>query len=224
MIVVVDGVDGIKVQTEQAWEFAREYNQPCAIFINKLDRERADFSRAFQEAAELFEPKPIILQLPIGAEADFKGVVDLINGQAYIYDEDGKAKKSDVPADMQELVESERENLIENIAEADDELIERYLEGETLTEEDLRTALRAGTQNRTFVPVLCGAATRNIGIDLLMDLIVSALPSPVDRGSQKGTDPKSGDETEREPDPAAPFSAYVVKTLADPYAGRLTIF
>jgi elongation factor G len=224
VIVVVDGVDGIKVQTEQAWEFAREYNQPCAIFINKLDRERADFSRAFQEAAELFEPKPIILQLPIGAEADFRGVVDLINGQAYIYDEDGKAKKSDVPADMQDLVESERENLIENLAEADDELIERYLEGETLTEEDLRTALRAGTQNRIFVPVLCGAATRNIGIDLLMDLIVSALPSPVDRGPQKGTDPKSGDETEREPDPAAPFSAYVVKTLADPYAGRLTIF
>ncbi len=224
VIVVIDGVDGIKVQTEQAWEFAKEYNQPCAIFINKLDRERADFSRAFQEAAELFEPKPIILQLPIGAEADFKGVVDLINGQAYVYDEDGKAKKTDVPADMQELVESERENLIENIAEADDELIERYLEGETLTDEDLKTALRTGTQNRTFVPVVCGAATRNIGIDLLMDLIVSALPSPVDRGPKKGTDPKSGDEIEREPDPAAPFSAYVVKTLADPYAGRLTIF
>jgi elongation factor G len=224
VIVVIDGVDGIKVQTEQAWEFAKRYNQPCAIFINKLDRERADFLRAFQDAAELFAPKPIILQLPIGAEADFKGVVDLINGQAYVYDEDGKAQKTDVPADMQERVDSERENLIENIAEADDELIERYLEGETLTDEDLKTALRAGTQNRTFVPVLCGAATRNIGIDFLMDLIISALPSPVDRGAKVGTDPKSGDEIERGPDPAAPFSAYVVKTLADPYAGRLTIF
>ena len=224
VIVVIDGVDGIKVQTEMAWEFAKTYNQPSAIFINKLDRERADFSRAFQEAAELFEPKPIILQLPIGAEADFKGVVDLINGQAYVYDEDGKAQKTDVPADMQELVDSERENLIENIAEADDELIERYLEGETLTDEDLKTALRTGTQNRTFVPVLCGAATRNIGIDFLMDLIINALPSPVDRGPKMGTDPKSGDEIERGPDPEAPFSAYVVKTLADPYAGRLTIF
>jgi elongation factor G len=224
VIVVIDGVDGIKVQTEMAWEFAKTYNQPRAIFINKLDRERADFSRAFQEAAELFEPKPIILQLPIGAEADFKGVVDLINGQAYVYDEDGKAQKTDVPADMQELVDSERENLIENIAEADDELIERYLEGETLTDEDLKTALRTGTQNRTFVPVLCGAATRNIGIDFLMDLIINALPSPVDRGPKMGTDPKSGDEIERGPDPEAPFSAYVVKTLADPYAGRLTIF
>lgn len=223
VIVVIDAVDGIKVQTEQAWEFAKDYNQPCAIFINKLDRERADFSRTFQDAVELFEPKPIILQLPIGAEADFKGVVDLISGQAYLYGEDGKAQKSDVPADMQDQVESEKENLIENIAEADDELIERYLEGEELTDEDLRTALRTGTQNRIFVPVVCGSATKNIGIDFLMDLIVSALPSPLDRGSKIGKDPKNGEEIERSPDPEAPFSAYVVKTVADPYAGRLTI-
>ena len=224
VIVAIDAVDGVKVQTEQGWEFAKKYNQPCAIFINKLDRERADFSRAFQDAVDIFEPKPIILQLPIGAENDFKGVVDLISGQAYVYDENGKAQKTDVPADMQELVESEKENLIENIAEADDDLIERYLEGETLSDEDLRTALRAGTQNRTFVPVLCGAATKNIGIDLLMDFIISALPSPLDYGPKMGTDPKSGDEIERAPDPEAPFSAFVVKTLADPYAGRLTIF
>lgn len=224
VVVVIDAVDGVKVQTEKAWEFAKEYDQPCAIFINKLDRERADFFRAFQYAADIFEPKPIILQLPIGVEADFKGVVDLISGQAYVYDENGKAQKTDVPADMQELVESEKENLIENIAEADDELIERYLEGETLSNEDLRAALRTGTQNRTFVPVLCGAATNNIGIDLLMDLIVSALPSPLDRGPKMGTDPGNGSEIERAPDPDAPFSAFVVKTLADPYAGRLTIF
>ena len=224
VIVLVDAVDGVKVQTEQGWEFAREYNQPCAIFINKLDRERADFSRAFEEAVELFDPKPIILQLPIGAEAEFKGVVDLISGQAYVYDDDGKAQKTDVPADMQDQVESEQENLIENIAEADDELIERYLEGETLTEEDLKNALKTGTQNRTFVPVVCGSATKNIGIDLVMDLVVSALPSPLDRGPKMGRDPDSGDEIERMPDPDAPFSAYVVKTLADPYAGRLTIF
>ncbi|MEE4265676.1 MAG: elongation factor G [Desulfobacteraceae bacterium] len=224
VIVAIDAVDGVKVQTEQAWEYAKEYNQPCAIFINKLDRERADFSRAFQDAADIFEPKPIVLQLPIGAENDFKGVVDLISSQAYIYDENGKAQKTDIPADMQDLVESEKETLIENIAEADDELIERYLEGETLSDEDLRNALRAGTQNRTFVPVLCGSATKNIGIDLLMDFIISALPSPLDHGPKMGTDPKSGNEIERAPDPAAPFSAYVIKTLADPYAGRLTIF
>ncbi len=224
VVVVVDAVDGVKVQTEQAWEFAKQFDQPCAIFINKLDRERADFSRAFQDAADIFEPKPIILQLPIGTEADFKGIVDLISGQAYVYDEDGKARKSDVPADMQELVESEKENLIENIAEADDELVERYLEGETLSEEDLKAALRKGTQACTFVPVVCGSATKNIGIDLLMDVIIDALPSPLDRGPKKGTDPANGNEIERAPDPDAPFSAFVVKTLADPYAGRLTIF
>jgi len=224
VVVVVDAVDGVKVQTEQAWEFAKQFDQPCAIFINKLDRERADFSRAFQDAADIFEPKPIILQLPIGKEADFKGIVDLISGQAYVYDEGGKAKKSDVPADMQELVESEKENLIENIAEADDELVERYLEGETLSEEDLKAALRKGTQACTFVPVVCGSATKNIGIDLLMDVIIAALPSPLDRGPKKGTDPANGNEIERAPDPDAPFSAFVVKTLADPYAGRLTIF
>jgi elongation factor G len=223
-LVVIDAVDGIKVQTEQAWEFARDFGQPCIIFINKLDRERADFSRAFQDAVEIFEPKPIILQLPIGAEADFKGLVDLISGKAYIYDEKGKAQKSDIPADMQELVESEKENLIENIAEADDDLVERYLEGEALTEEELRGALRKGTLSRTFVPVVCGSATKNVGIDILMDLIIDVMPSPSDRGSRTGTDPATGNEIERAPDPDAPFSGFVIKTLADPYAGRLTIF
>ena len=127
-VVVIDAVDGVKVQTELAWEFAKEFNQPCVIFINKLDRERADFNRTFEDAKVSFEPKPIILQLPIGAEAEFKGIVDLIRNQAYIYDADGKPKKEDIPAEMQDLVESEREALIENIAEADDALIERYLE------------------------------------------------------------------------------------------------
>jgi elongation factor G len=215
-LVVIDAVDGVKVQTEQAWEFARRFDQPCLIFINKLDRERADFSRAFQEAGGIFEPKPIILQLPIGAEADFKGIVDLISGKAYIYDADRKAQKSDVPAEMQEMVATEKESLIENIAEADDELIERYLEGEELSEQDLRAALRKGTLARIFVPVICGSATKNIGIDLLMNLIVD--------GPKIGTDPTTGEKIERGPDPEAPFSAFVVKTLADPYAGRLTIF
>jgi len=223
-LVVIDAVDGVKVQTEQAWEFAKNFQQPCMIVINKLDRERADFARAFKEVSEIFDPKPIILQLPIGAEDNFKGVVDLISGQAYVYNEDGKAQKSEIPADMQDEVDSEKENLIENIAEADDDLVERYLEGEELTEEELRTALRKGTLTRTFVPVVCSSATQNIGIDLLMNLIVESMPSPMDRGSRAGTDPAGGGEIERMPDPDEPFSAFVVKTLADPYAGRLTIF
>ena len=223
-LIVIDAVDGVKVQTEQGWEFAAELGQPLAIFINKLDRERADFSRTLKDASDCFEPKPIILQLPIGAEADFKGVVDLISKKAYIYDENGKAAVVDIPEDMKDTVESERENLIENIVEADDELVERYLEGETLSDDDLITALRKGTLSRTFVPVICGSATSSIGIDLLMDFINSTMPSPIDRGSKFGVVPDSDTEIERAPDPSGPFSAFVVKTLADPYAGRLTIF
>ncbi|MGD9235113.1 MAG: elongation factor G [Desulfobacterales bacterium] len=224
VVVVVDAVDGIKVQTELAWEFAKEFNLPCVIFINRLDRERADFNRTFEDAKVSFEPKPIILQLPIGSESEFKGVVDLIRNQAFVYGADGKAKKEDIPADMQDLVESEREALVENIAEADDSLIEKYLEGEALSDEELNAALRSGTLSHTFVPVICGSATKNIGINLLMDFIVTTMPSPIDRGPKKGADPDSGTEIERAPDENAPFSGYVIKTLADPYAGRLTIF
>jgi elongation factor G len=223
-VMVVDAVDGVKVQTEQASEYAKEFHQPCLIFINKLDRERADFMRSFEDARENIEPKPMILQLPIGSEDDFKGVVDLIEGKAWIYGDDGKAKAADIPAEMQDQVESEREALIENIAEADDELVERYLEGETLTEQELLQALRKGTLDRTFAPVVCGSATRNIGIDLLMNLIGSIMPSPADRGPRQGQDPASGDTIEREPDPNAPFSGFVFKTLSDAYAGRLSIF
>ncbi len=189
VVVVIDAVDGVKVQTELAWEFAKTFKQPCVIFINKLDRERADFNRTFEDAKVSFEPKPIILQLPIGAEAEFKGIVDLIRNQAYVYDADGKPKKEDIPAEMQDLVESEREALIENIAESDDALIERYLEGEALSDEDLNAALRNGTLSHTFVPVVCGSATQNIGIDLLMDFMTTSMPSPIDRGAITGVDP-----------------------------------
>lgn len=175
--VVIDAIDGVKVQTEQAWEFADEYDMPRIIIINKVDRERADFYKAFEDAAQLFSPKPIILQLPIGKEADFKGVVDLVNMQAYIY-EDGKAVKTDIPADMQEQVETEREAMIENIAEADDSLVEKYLEGEELTHEEIIATLRKGTIEKTFVPVICGSATLNIGMDLVAALIVDTLPPP----------------------------------------------
>ena len=223
-VVVVDGVGGVKVQTEQAWDFATDYNMPCVIFINKLDKERADFFNAFQDAADCFKPKPIITQLPIGSEADFKGIVDLVSMKAYTYDSDGKATTVDIPADMQDTVEAEREAFIENIAEADDELIEKYLEGETLSDDEIKDALKKGVLMRTFVPVLCGAATRNIGIDLLSDFIVNCMPSPVDRGAWRINDESGENEVVCEPDPDAPFAAFVFKTVADPYAGRLSIF
>jgi len=223
-VVVIDAVDGIKVQTEQGWDFLDDFKLPRVIFINKMDRERGDFARAFAEAKQMFQPKPIILQLPIGAEAEFKGVVDLITQKAFLYGEDGKGKASEIPADLKDEVAAEREALIENIAEADDALVERYLEGESLSEEDLKNALRKGTLARTFVPVLCGSSTGNIGIDLLMDFMVAAMPSPLDAAPRVGIDPGTKAEIERRPDPAAPFSALVVKTITDPYAGRLTIF
>jgi elongation factor G len=223
-VVVIDAVDGVKVQTEQAWEFAKEFNMPCLIFINKLDRERADFLRTFKDANECLKPKPIITQLPIGTEEDFKGVVDLISMKAYTYDTDGKATKNEIPSDMKDIVATEREAFIENVAEADDELIERYLEGETLSDDDLMAALKKGTLSSVFTPVLCGSATKNIGIDLMMNFITNCMPSPIDRGSKIGVDTGKGSEIERNPDPDAPFSAFVFKTVADPYAGRLSIF
>lgn len=222
-VVVIDAVDGIKVQTEQAWEFAEQFGLPCIIFVNKLDRERSDYTRTFTEAKEIFVPKPIAVQLPIGTEADFKGVVDLISMKAFLYDKDGKSKQSDIPADMAELAESEREAFIENVAEADDELIERYLEGETLSDEDIKNALKNGIISRTFAPVLAGSATTGIGVDLLMDFIMDNGPTPADRSPMKAKDAEGENVVERGADPNASFAGFIFKTVADPYAGRLSI-
>jgi len=223
-VVVLDAVDSVKVQTEQAWDFAEEFNLPSIIFINKLDRERADFSRTYKDAAESFEPKPVILQLPIGSEDDFKGVIDLVGMKAFTYDAKGKAKEVDIPSDMQDLVDEEREALVENVVESDDELLERYLEGESLSDDEIKAALKKGTLSRNFVPVLCGSATKNIGIDLIQNFIVDCMPSPLDRGPWIATDEDGEKEVECNPDPDAPFSAFVFKTVADPFAGRLSIF
>lgn len=223
VVVVIDAIDGVKVQSEKAWEFAEEFKLARVIFINKLDRERADFQKAFKDASDVFEPRPIALQIPIGIEADFKGIVDLISKKAYFY-ENGKSVARDIPADMLELAESERGKLVENIAEADDELVEKYLEGEELTDDELKKALRKGTLNRTFVPVLCGSAINNMGIDLLCNFIVDVMPAPADLSPKTGFMPGTDQELTRKPSPDEPFSALVFKTIADPYSGRLTIF
>ena len=222
-LVVIDAVDGIKVQTEQALEFAKAYHLPCMVFINKLDKERADFSKNIQDATELFDVKPIMLQLPIGKEDGFKGVIDLVAMQAYTYDNSGKATVIDIPTDMQDQVESEKEALIENIAEADDELLERYLEGEKISDAEYHAALKKGIASRTFAPVLCGSATGNIGIDRLCEFIVACMPSPIDRGAWKAVN-VSDEQIDVAPDANAPFTGFVFKTIADPYAGRLSLF
>ncbi|MEN8246580.1 MAG: elongation factor G [Thermodesulfobacteriota bacterium] len=222
--ILVDAVDGVKVQTEQAMDFAKDFNTPCMIFINKLDRERADFARTLQDVTDSLEIKPITLQLPIGSEENFNGIVDLVAMKAYIYDESGRATAGDIPADMQDQVENEREKLIEDVAEADDELIERYLEGEELSDDDIKGALKNGVLARTFAPVLCGSAIKGIGIDLFMDFINSCMPSPLEIAPKAGTNPADSSEVMREPNLDAPFSGFVFKTIADPYAGRLSIF
>ncbi|MEW5910557.1 MAG: GTP-binding protein, partial [Thermodesulfobacteriota bacterium] len=224
VIVVIDAVDGVKVQTEQAWDLARELSLPCTLFINKLDRERSDFKRTLQDILSSFDLKPIVLQLPIGAEAGFKGMVDLIRMKAFLYDADGKRNEIAVPADMLDQVKKERESMVENVAEADDALLERYLEGALPNDDEIREALKKGIRSRSFVPILVGSATRRIGIDLLMDFVSDCLPSPLERNPWKGIDPKTGQETDRLPDPKGPFSGFVFKTVADPYAGRLSIF
>jgi elongation factor G len=223
-VIVIDAVDGVKVQTEQAWHFAEEFNLPCIIFINKLDRERADFMRAFKDAVECFEPKPIIIQVPIGSEANFNGAVDLIGEKAYTYDAKGKATKVDIPSQMQDLVSEQHDTLVENIVESDDELLERYLEGEPLSDDEIKVALKKAILSRELVPVLCGSATKNIGIDLLQNFIINCMPSPLDRGPWIATNATGDGEIECNPDPNAPFSAFVFKTVADPFAGRLSIF
>ena len=223
-VIVVDAVDGIKVQSEQAWDFAEAFKLPCIIFINKLDRERADFMRAFKDAAECFEPKPMIIQIPIGSEENFSGIIDLISMKAYTYDAKGKATKIDIPSDMQDMVSEEREALVENVVESDDELLERYLEGESLSDDEIMVALKKGILSRSFVPVLCGSVTKNIGVDLLQDFIIHCMPSPLDRGPWIAADATGDGEIECRPDPDAPFSGFVFKTVADPFAGRLSIF
>jgi len=223
-VIVVDAVDGIKVQSEQAWDFAEAFNLPCIIFINKLDRERANFMRAFKDAAECFEPKPMIIQIPIGSEENFSGIIDLISMKAYTYDAKGKATKIDIPSDMQDMVSEEREALVENVVESDDELLERYLEGESLSDDEIMVALKKGILSRSFVPVLCGSVTKNIGVNLLQDFIIHCMPSPLDRGPWIAADATGDGEIECRPDPDAPFSGFVFKTVADPFAGRLSIF
>jgi len=221
-VFVVDTIDGVKVQTEQAWEFADDYNSPRMIVLNKLDRDNADFQKAISDIGESLEIRPLVVQLPMGTAADFKGLINLIDMKAYTY-ADGKSTAGDIPDEFKDDAEAAREEFIESVAEADDDLVERYLEGETLSNDEIKQALRTGTINRIFVPVLITSATNNIGVDKVMDFITECMPSPEDREPRKAKVADSDEFVECLPDPNAPFAAIVFKTMADPYAGRLTI-
>ncbi|HKK91132.1 MAG TPA: elongation factor G [Desulfobacteraceae bacterium] len=223
VILVVDGVDGPSAMTEEADACVLESGLPSIVFINKLDRERSDFYAATESCGSSLKKKIIITHLPIGAEADFKGVVDLVSGSAWLFDENGKATKTDVPGEMADEVEAAKEAFIENIAELNDDLLERYLEGESIAEEDLRETFKQGILDGEFSPVLCGSALKLTGIDTLLNFITNYMPSPAERGSWTATD-KDGNPVEIAPDPEAPFSGLVFSTIVDPYAGRLSLF
>jgi len=221
VVLVADAMDGVKVQGEKVWAFAHSFKLPTVAVINKLDRERADFEMALNSLNASLGVRAVPVALPIGAETGFKGLVDLLSQKAYTFTPEGKASETAVPEDLAEAVAKGREKLIEAIAEADDSLLERYLEGEELGQEELMKGLRAGVLAGTFLPVLPVSAAKNIGLPLLLDLIVAALPSPLDRGAIQG---KVGEqEVEVAPDEAAPFVGLVFKTVADPFAGRLSI-
>jgi len=226
-VVVVSANDGVKVQTNTVWDYADEYEIPRVVFINRMDSERANFETTLEDLESNFKDiRMVPLYYPIGKEANFKGIIDLMAQKAYIFADDasGKFETQDIPGDLADTVASFRERMIETLVEADDEIMEKYLEGNELTNEELLACLKKGTCERQFVPVVCGSAAKNIGVAQLIDLAVAALPSPIDRGPVKGKKPGTDEEITRDPSPDAPFSAFVFKTITDPFAGRLTIF
>ncbi|MDH3359619.1 MAG: elongation factor G [Desulfobulbaceae bacterium] len=224
-IFTIGAVLGVKNQTEKFATLIEERNLPTIIFINKMDRERADFEATINGIKNKLSLKPAIIHLPIGAESNFKGIVDIVQQKAFLFEGDqGKTKESKIPAEMADTVTRHREELMETVAETNDELIEKFLEDGTLSDEDLKLGLRNAVKDGSICPVAVGAATANFGTDLLLNMINDYLPSPLDHTSQVGTDPKNDEVIERQPDVNAPFSALVFKTMADPYAGRLTIF
>jgi len=224
-VVVIDATAGVKVGTEKVWNFADKEELPRIVFINKLDRERSDFYNTLEQLSAVFEIKTTPVFLPVGSEDKFSGLVDLIKMKAYLYGKDasGKFETADIPADMNEIVAEWREKMIENIVEANDDLMEKYLEGESLSDQDIIETLMQGIKSRIVIPVVCGSALLNVGVPQLMDLIVEGLPSPLERKPKEGTKPGSDELIQRTPTNDGPFSALVFKTVADPFAGKLSI-
>ena len=224
-LVLICGVSGVQVITEKTWGFAEEFNLPRFIFINKLTRERASFGRTMESITDAFGDGAIPVQIPIGQEASFQGVVDLITQKAYTYkDDSGNVTEGDIPADLADTVAEYRENLIEKAAEGEDELVEKYLEEGELTDEEILRGLRSGILAGTTFPVFCGSALHNIAVKQLMDTLIDWAPSPLERPAPIGKIAESDDEVECPPDPEAPVVAQVFKTFVDPFAGRVNLF
>ena len=217
-VIVVDAVSGVEVGTDLAWDHADEQSLPRLVFVNRIDRENADFTAAVQQIQERFGKRCVPLQVPIGAQDAFQGVVDLLDMQAFLGE---KAEAGDIPESVESEVATFREQLVEAVAETDDELITKYLEGEELSAEELRRGLRAAVCSGSIVPILAGSATKNIAIPRLLDALVHYGPSPVDRGEVVAQD-GGGSEVMLTADAAGPLAVLAFKTSADPYVGKLT--
>ena len=223
-LVVVDGVAGVEVQTEKVWAFANDYNLPRALFVNKLDRERSSFERVLESVQANFGRTAIPIQLPIGSEREFKGIVDLVQMKAYTYtpDGDGKGKEGEIPADLAAAAQKGHEALIEMVAEGNDALMEEYFDKGTLPVEHILDGLRSAVREIRILPVLCGSGVHNIGTDLVLNFITENFPNPTERGPVMGK--SNGKDVERKISDSEPVSAFVFKTVADPFAGRVTYF
>jgi elongation factor G len=222
--VVVDAVSGPMVQTEKVWEAAEELGLPRLVVLNRLDRERSSLARTLEALRVVCNRTVIPIQLPVGEEKSFKGIVDLVTKKAFIFQTDGSGKfsESDIPENMAGTVAEAREALIEMVAEVDEKLMEKFFEAGTLTDDELVSGLRSATIAAKIYPLVCASATLNIGVPQLLDAILAYLPSPAER-PLKGLD-RSGAEVARAADEKAPASAFVWKTIADPFAGRITMF
>ena len=225
-VVVFDAVAGVQPQSETVWRQADKYNVPRICFVNKMDRVGADFYRTIDSISHRLQANPIAVQIPIGQEDEFLGVIDLIEGKSWTWAEEGveTPKEGPVPEEFIEEYRNYRGQMIEKIAETDDELLSKYIEEEEISNQEIKDALRKATIGYSIVPVFCGTALRTKGIQPLIDAIGDYLPSPLDVPPVIGKPPTSDEEITRAPDPTEPFSALAFKTVSDPYIGRLVYF
>jgi elongation factor G len=223
-VVVVDAVAGVEVQTEKVWEFASEFNLPRILVINKMDRDNASFERALASIEEVFGRSGVPIQIPIGSEREFTGVIDILTNKAYRFERDGSGKFQtvEISPEYQDSVKQAREKLTELVAEGSDELMEKFFADGTLSPSDLLEGLKKSVHSRSLFPILCTSASFNIGVPQLLDAIVDLLPPP---GAEKalGVHPKTNEPVELSVNSKNPYAAYVVKTVADPFTGRISI-
>jgi elongation factor G len=228
LVALFSAVDGVEPQSETVWRQANRYNVPRIGFVNKMDRIGADFLMVVQQVKDMLGAKAVPLQLPIGAEDNFKGVVDLITMKAIIWDDATQGMtyiQSEIPADMKEEAEQWRAQLVEAVAEYDDTLMEKFFEDpNSISEEEIHEAVRKATIDLSIIPMLCGSSYKNKGVQKMLDCVIRYLPSPVDVEAIKGTNPDTGEEMLRKPDAKEPFAALAFKIMTDPFVGRLAFF